>query len=83
MNHNPSITVVLVFLPRRGPEDVSGKIEDVLEDLVQHQELESLQCYLQKVPLKMHCAPRLWSTQKCEEPTTKKEHGPCPIEHLN
>uniref|UniRef100_A0A674IP71 ALS2 C-terminal like n=1 Tax=Terrapene triunguis TaxID=2587831 RepID=A0A674IP71_9SAUR len=32
----------------RGPEDVSGKIEDVLEELVQHQELESLQCYLQK-----------------------------------
>uniref|UniRef100_A0A452IR98 VPS9 domain-containing protein n=1 Tax=Gopherus agassizii TaxID=38772 RepID=A0A452IR98_9SAUR len=33
---------------QRGPEDVSGKIEDVLEELVQHQELESLQCYLQK-----------------------------------
>ncbi|XP_034615656.1 ALS2 C-terminal-like protein isoform X3 [Trachemys scripta elegans] len=33
---------------QRGPEDVSGKMEDVLEELVQHQELESLQCYLQK-----------------------------------
>uniref|UniRef100_A0A8C4WF27 ALS2 C-terminal like n=1 Tax=Gopherus evgoodei TaxID=1825980 RepID=A0A8C4WF27_9SAUR len=33
---------------QRGPEDVSGKIEDVLEELVQHRELESLQCYLQK-----------------------------------
>uniref|UniRef100_A0A8C0HA89 ALS2 C-terminal like n=1 Tax=Chelonoidis abingdonii TaxID=106734 RepID=A0A8C0HA89_CHEAB len=32
----------------RGPEDVSGKIEDVLEELVQHREVESLQCYLQK-----------------------------------
>uniref|UniRef100_A0A8C3S6T5 ALS2 C-terminal like n=1 Tax=Chelydra serpentina TaxID=8475 RepID=A0A8C3S6T5_CHESE len=33
---------------QRGPEDVSGKIEDVFEELVQHRELESLQCYLQK-----------------------------------
>ncbi|XP_074841365.1 ALS2 C-terminal-like protein isoform X2 [Carettochelys insculpta] len=33
---------------QRGPEDVSGKIEDVLEELVQHQDGESLQCYLQK-----------------------------------
>nr|XP_014432354.1 ALS2 C-terminal-like protein [Pelodiscus sinensis] len=32
----------------RGPEDISGKIGDVLKELVQHQGLESLQHYLQK-----------------------------------
>uniref|UniRef100_A0A8C0AQ56 ALS2 C-terminal like n=1 Tax=Buteo japonicus TaxID=224669 RepID=A0A8C0AQ56_9AVES len=31
-----------------GTEDVSWKIEDILEDLVQHQGLESLQTYLEK-----------------------------------
>nr|XP_009914225.1 PREDICTED: ALS2 C-terminal-like protein isoform X3 [Haliaeetus albicilla]XP_009914226.1 PREDICTED: ALS2 C-terminal-like protein isoform X3 [Haliaeetus albicilla]XP_009914227.1 PREDICTED: ALS2 C-terminal-like protein isoform X3 [Haliaeetus albicilla] len=33
---------------QRGTEDVSWKIEDILEDLVQHQGLESLQSYLEK-----------------------------------
>uniref|UniRef100_A0A8D0FYT8 ALS2 C-terminal like n=1 Tax=Sphenodon punctatus TaxID=8508 RepID=A0A8D0FYT8_SPHPU len=32
----------------RGPEEVSGKIEDVLEEIIQHQEMESMQCYLEK-----------------------------------
>ncbi|XP_019336256.1 ALS2 C-terminal-like protein isoform X2 [Alligator mississippiensis] len=34
---------------QRGAEDVPGKMEDILEELVQHRELELLQCYLQKV----------------------------------
>ncbi|KAM6421970.1 ALS2 C-terminal-like protein [Rhynochetos jubatus] len=33
---------------QRGTEDVSWKIEDILEELVQHQGLESLQSYLEK-----------------------------------
>ncbi|XP_062424660.1 ALS2 C-terminal-like protein isoform X1 [Rhea pennata] len=33
---------------QRGTEDVSWKMEDILEELIQHQELESLQCYLHK-----------------------------------
>ncbi|NXY15710.1 AL2CL protein, partial [Atrichornis clamosus] len=33
---------------QRGTEDVSWKREDILEELVQHQELESLQSYLEK-----------------------------------
>ncbi|NXE98982.1 AL2CL protein, partial [Menura novaehollandiae] len=33
---------------QRGTEDISWKREDILEELVQHQELESLQGYLEK-----------------------------------
>ncbi|XP_068790166.1 ALS2 C-terminal-like protein isoform X9 [Struthio camelus] len=33
---------------QRGTEDVSWKIEDILEELVQQQELKSLHCYLEK-----------------------------------
>ncbi|NWU87653.1 AL2CL protein, partial [Onychorhynchus coronatus] len=33
---------------QRGTEDISWKIEDILEELVQHQELESIQSYLEK-----------------------------------
>uniref|UniRef100_A0A8C0ECU5 ALS2 C-terminal like n=1 Tax=Bubo bubo TaxID=30461 RepID=A0A8C0ECU5_BUBBB len=33
---------------QKGTEDVSWKTEDILEELVQHQELESLQSYLEK-----------------------------------
>ncbi|NWV44767.1 AL2CL protein, partial [Daphoenositta chrysoptera] len=33
---------------QRGTEEISWKTEDILEELVQHQELESLQSYLEK-----------------------------------
>ncbi|XP_029820537.1 ALS2 C-terminal-like protein [Manacus vitellinus] len=33
---------------QRGTEDISWKIEDILEELVQHQDLESIQSYLEK-----------------------------------
>lgn len=46
----------MVFLPHlsllRGTEDVSWKTEDILEELVQNQGLESLQSYLEKVKFK-------------------------------
>lgn len=42
----------LTSLLFRGTEDVSWKIEDILEELVQHQGLESLQSYLEKVKFK-------------------------------
>lgn len=44
----------------RGTEDVSWKIEDILEELVQNQGLESLQSYLEKVKFKtivVHICP--------------------------
>jgi len=54
----------VVLLPHfsffRGTEDVSWKIEDILEELVQHQEPESLQSYLDKVKFKtvvIHVCP--------------------------
>uniref|UniRef100_A0A7M4E3L1 ALS2 C-terminal like n=1 Tax=Crocodylus porosus TaxID=8502 RepID=A0A7M4E3L1_CROPO len=34
---------------QRGAEDAPGKMEDILEELVQHREPELLHCYLQKV----------------------------------
>lgn len=39
----------------RGTEDVSWKTEDILEELVQHHELGSLQSYLEKVRYKEVC----------------------------
>ncbi|KAM7069904.1 ALS2 C-terminal-like protein [Acridotheres tristis] len=33
---------------QRGSEEISWKIEDILEELVQHQELQSLHTYLEK-----------------------------------
>ncbi|NWZ93611.1 AL2CL protein, partial [Nesospiza acunhae] len=36
---------------QRGSEEFSWKIEEILEDLVEHQEPESLQSYLEKLPV--------------------------------
>lgn len=63
----------------RGTEDVSWKREDILEELVQHQEPESLQSYLEKVKFKTitaHVCPQDTDT---DHSSSLSAHGTLPV----